>query len=122
GVIGLKFHHRPDRYSGGGKRLLEKRKLSEEVGLDAFAGFIARPQTVAEGFDDVVCCNGDIRSPALDHSQYRGEYAANRGHFMAVPITRGRQREVMAEEFVGAVDQMNVQGSSIAGATVRMEV
>ena len=43
-----------------------------------------------------------------DHPHHRREHAADGGHLMTIRIFRGRQRIVVAEEFVSAINQVNV--------------
>jgi hypothetical protein len=52
----------------------------------------------------------DVRGAAFDHAQHRREHAPDRGNLAAVLIARGRQRIIVPEQLVCAVDQINVQG------------
>ena len=111
-VVRLELHHRPDDDARRREGLFEQWELRQQVGFDAFAGLVAWPQFVAERLDDVIGRNGDVRGTALDHAQHRREHASNRGDLAAVRIARGRQRVVVAEQFVCAVDQIDVQGAA----------
>ena len=111
-IVRLKFHHRPDDNAGRREHVFEQWELRQQVGFNAFAGLVTRPQSVAKRFDDVIGRNGDVRGAALDHAQHRGEDASDRGHFAAVLIPRGRQRVVVPEQLVCAVDQIDVQGAT----------
>ena len=91
------------------KYLFEQLELGQEIGLDPFAGLVAWPQPIAEGLDDVIGRDGDVRGAAANHAQDRREHAAHRGDFATVPIPRGRQGVVVPEQLVCAVDQMDVQ-------------
>jgi len=48
----------------------------------------------------------------LDHPQHRGQNSADGGDFHAFRVARRRQGIVVAEEFVGAVNQIDFQGDS----------
>ena len=109
-VVRLELHHRPDDNPHRGERLFEERELRQEIRIDARARLVARPQRVAERFDDVVGRHADVRgAAAIDHAEHRGEDAAHRAHFRAVSLLRRRHRVVVPEELVGAVDQVHVQ-------------
>ena len=51
--------------------------------------------------------DGNVRGAAVNHAQHRPEHASHRGHLAAVPIPGGRQGVVVAEELIGAVDEMD---------------
>ena len=53
----------------------------------------------------------DVGRTALDHRQNRSEHAAHGADVLAVPIHCGRHREEMAEQLVGAVDQVDLHRS-----------
>lgn len=57
----------------------------------------------------MIGCHTQMRGAAADHTQHRRKHAAHRGYFVPVAIPRGRQREIVAEQFVRAVDEMNLQ-------------
>ena len=61
---------------------------------------------VAERLDDVIGRDGDVRGAAVDHAEHRRQHAANGADLAAVSIPRGWQRVIVAEQFVGAVDQV----------------
>jgi len=50
------------------------------------------------------------RAPG-DHAEHGGDHAADGGDFAALGVLRRRQRIVMAEQLVGAVDEMDLQGA-----------
>ena len=50
----------------------------------------------------------DVRRAPLEHRQHRREHAADGGHLAAVRVARGRQRVVVPEQLVGAVDEMHI--------------
>jgi hypothetical protein len=58
----------------------------------------------------MVRCNGEVCGAAFDHAQHGGKHASDRADLAAVLNTGGRQGVVVPEQFVCAVDQINVQG------------
>ena len=83
-VVRLKFHHRPDDHAGRRQSLFQQRELGQQIGLDALAGFVSWPQSVAERFNHVIGRDGDVRGAAADHTQHRREYASDCTHFVAI--------------------------------------
>src|SRR5215469_12417607 len=59
----------------------------------------------------MIGCYPDVGSALLDHRQNRAEHAAHGADILAVRIHYGRHRKEMAEQLVGAVDQMNLHRS-----------
>ena len=55
--------------------------------------------------------NRDVRGAAADHAQHRRQNAADGAHLATILVPRGRQRVVMPEQFVSAVNQINLQGA-----------
>ena len=54
--------------------------------------------------------DADVRgAAAVDHPEDRGDDAADGADFAALGVARRGNREEVAEEFVGAVDEMDVQ-------------
>ena len=108
-IVRLELHHRPDDDAGRREGLFEQRELRQQVRFDACAGLVAWPQPVAKRLDDVIGRNSDVRGAAADHAQHRRDDASDRGDLAAVPIPCGRQRVVVPEQLVCAVDQIDVQ-------------
>jgi hypothetical protein len=50
-----------------------------------------------------------MRGAAVDHSEHRPDHSPDRGHLAAIAIAGGRQSVEVAEQFVGAVDEIYVQ-------------
>jgi hypothetical protein len=48
-----------------------------------------------------------VGGAGADHSEDGGEHAADGGDFVAVAIARGGEGVVVAEELIGAVDEMD---------------
>src|SRR5207245_8107641 len=90
----------------------EQWELCQQVGFDAFAGFVTWPQFVAKRFDNVIGRNSDVRGTVLDHAQHRREDASDRGYLPPIRIPCGRQCVIVPEQFVCAVDQMDVQSAA----------
>ena len=72
-------------------------------------GLVSGPEPVAKRLDDVIGRDADVRRAAVDHAEDGGDHAADGGHFPAVGVARRRERVVVAEQLVGAVDEINVQ-------------
>ena len=72
------------------------------------ARLVAGPQVVAKGFDDVIGGHADVRRALADHREQRMQHAAHRRDLAAVGVARRRHRVVVAKQFVGAVDEMDV--------------
>jgi hypothetical protein len=53
----------------------------------------------------------DVRRAAVDHAEHRPDHASDGANFAAAGIARRRQGVVVAEQLVGAVDEMNLQCS-----------
>lgn len=52
----------------------------------------------------------DVRDPAFDHAKHRREHASDSSNFATILIPCGRQRVLVPEQLVCAVDQIDVQG------------
>ena len=63
-IVRLELHHRPDDDAGRREGVFEQWELRQQVGFDAFAGLVARPQSIAERLDDVIGGDGDVRGAA----------------------------------------------------------
>src|SRR2546429_2894762 len=106
-VVGLELLHRPDHHAHVAQRVLERMELREQVRLDAFAGFIARPEIIAKRFNDVVGGHTDVRRASLEHPEHRAEHADDRGDFVAISVELFRHRVEMPEQLVGAVQEVD---------------
>ena len=67
------------------------------------------PQSIAEGFDDVICRDSDMRGTATDHAENRRENTAHASNLLAFGIAGGRKRVVVTEQLVRAVDEVDFQ-------------
>ncbi len=86
GVIGLEFDHGPDDDAGGGEDFFQQIELGEEVGVNAFAGFVAGPEAVAKGLDDVIGGNGEVGGTGVKHAEDGGQDTTHGGDFAAIAI------------------------------------
>ena len=90
------------------KRLLQQRELGLQVWVDALARLVAGPQVVTEGLNDVVCRNAQVRRTVLGERQDGRQHTLDCAHLAALRIAHGRPRIEVAEQLVGAVDQVNL--------------
>ena len=113
GVIGFEFDHGPDFDAHGFESFFKDGKLGEQLRRHAFAGFVAGIEIVAEGFDDVIGGDAEVGCAGFDHRENRRKDTADGADFPAVCVFRGRDGEEVAEEFVGAVDEVRNAESTI---------
>src|SRR5581483_8572897 len=73
----------------------------------ALAGLVSEVEIVAKGLDHVVSCDAKVRLPGFNHRQHGSHNTANGSNLLPVSLLCGRNREKVAEQLVGAVDQMN---------------
>lgn len=117
-VISLEFDHRPDGEARHGKHFLEKAELRQQIGLDAVAGLVSRPEAVPERLDDVVGGDRHVRRARLHQIENRSEHAAHRSYLPPLSIPGVRQRVVVAEQLVCAIDEVNLERSPHAAAAL----
>ena len=65
GVIGFELHHGPNDHPCCGQNFLQEWELRQQVGFDAFACFIAGPESVAKGLDHVIGRDTDVGGASL---------------------------------------------------------
>src|SRR5205085_12585705 len=104
-VVRLELDHWPDGDAHGYERLLERMKLREQRRLHVRARLIARPEIVAERFDDVIGGDAEVRRALLDHLQHGVQHPGHRAE-RRVLLPEPAQAVEMAEELVGPVDEM----------------
>src|SRR4029079_6614473 len=85
---------------------LERPKLRAQHRLDAGAGFVTRPETVAGRLDDVVGGDADVCRTFGDHFRNRVQHAGD-GAEGWIRFLEATDAVEMAKQFVGAVDEMN---------------
>ena len=66
--------------------LFQQEELIEEIPLDALAGLVSRPQSIAERFDHMIGCDGNVCGAFADHAQQRCEHASDSRDLAAVAI------------------------------------
>ncbi len=108
-VVGFELDHRPDDDALPGERFFEQRELREQRGIDAFARSCNRATSRCGTIDDMVGRNGDVRSAAAHEAEHRRDDAADGTDLAALTVLVGRHRVEMTEQFVRAVDQVDVQ-------------
>src|ERR1044072_311522 len=107
GVVRFQLDHGPNDDSHGGERILERLELRRECGIDALPCFVAGPERVAEGLDDVIGGDADVGSPLLDHLQDCVEHAGDgteRRIFLLFSVAHAVEE---AEQLVRAVDEVD---------------
>jgi hypothetical protein len=62
----------------------------------------------------VIGCDSDVRHSAINHPFDGIDHAANRPHFPASVVFKGWHGEKMPEQFIGAVDQVNIHPPILA--------
>ena len=113
GVIGLQFAHREDPHAERFEGLLEQSELGLQLRRHLGAVLVAGPHLVAERFDDVIGCNTHMGYATGQERGHRPDDAAHRPHLGPVRAGAGRPAEELAEELVGAVDQIDLHGHSL---------
>ena len=116
GVVGLELDHRPDPNAEGLEGLLEQGELGPELRSHLGTRLVAGPQVVAKRLDDVIGGDPDVGDALGEERRHRPEHAPRRSHLGPVVGSRGRPAEELAEELVGAVDQVDLHGASLPGA------
>ena len=117
GIIGLELNHRPNDDPKSGECLFEKRKLGPEIRLDAFPGFVVRPELIAKRLDHLIGGDTKMSGAFLDHAKDGGDYTANCRDFLAGAIAHRGQRVIVPKKLVGSINQVNFQirGPAIPG-------
>ena len=108
-IVRLVFDHGPDRDPERLQHFFEQPELRQEVGVDARAGLVSRPQAVAERLDDVIGGDAHVRGAAIDHAEDRADDAAHGADLTAVLVARRGHGVEVPEQLIRAVDEVNVQ-------------
>src|SRR6266853_3158365 len=106
-IVGFQLDHGPYRHSQRAERILERMKLREQCRLDAVTGLVVGPKSITEGFDDVIGRNSQMRRSFLDHLQHGMEHAVYGAEGSIVALAEAAQTVEVAEQLVGAVNEMN---------------
>ena len=110
-VVGLELDHGPDDHPEGAERVLQRLELGVEHRVDALARLVVRPERVPERFDDVVGGHAEVGRAAFEHSQDGPDDAADRSELLRpLSVERGGRGQEVAEQLVGAIDQVDAHG------------
>jgi ATP-dependent DNA ligase len=109
-IVRLQLDHGPHDDAHGGKRFFERVELLQEGRLDAISGLVSGPEPVPERLDDVIGRHPDVGSPGLDRLQDGVQHAGHRAKGTVLPLIEAAQTVEVAEQLVGAVDEMNDHG------------
>jgi len=108
GVVGLEVDHGPHDHAQRAQRLLERLELRVEQRVHPLAGLVTRPETVPERLDHVIGGHAQVGRAALEHAEDRRDDAPHRAQLRrGVPVKGRPRREEVAEELVGAVDEVH---------------
>src|SRR6266513_3772615 len=106
-IIGFELDHRPDDNAHRRERLLEGMELREQRGLDAGAGLVVRPKSIAKRLDHVVGGDAEIGVAVLDHLENGLQHADDGAVRAVLAFVEPAQAVEVTEEFVSAVDEVN---------------
>src|SRR6266513_2369089 len=112
-IIGFELDHRPDDNAHRRERLLEGMELREQRGLDAGAGLVVRPKSIAKRLDHVVGGDAEIGVAVLDHLENGLQHADDGAVRAVLAFVESAQAVEVTEEFVSAVDEVNDHFGSI---------
>ena len=107
-VVGFELDHRPHRDAERLRPSSSSGNCAKQLRRHAAARLVAGPQVVAERLDHVVGGDADVGRALLEHPQHRAEHATDRRDLHAVGVEVRRHAEVVAEELVGAVDEVHL--------------
>jgi peptidyl-prolyl cis-trans isomerase A (cyclophilin A) len=110
-VVGFEIGHRPNGDAHRGETVFERLKLRDQRRLHSIAGFVAGPQIVSEGFNDVVRRNGKMRRARLEHLEHGVQYADDGAERWVFTFGEAADAVEVTEQFIGPVEQMNDHGS-----------
>src|SRR5229473_6364810 len=82
-------------------------ELRVQRALNAFTRLVPAPKLVAEGFDDMVRRNAQVRRAFLDHLQGGVEHTHDGAERPILVLGEATQTIEMAEKLVCTVDEMN---------------
>jgi len=107
-VVRLVVDHRPHHHSHRLQGFLENGELRKQLRRHTLAGLVSGIKIIPERLDDVIGSDPDVGCPALDDGQNGGQDATDRPDFPAVHVRRRRYGEEVPEQFIGAVDQVDI--------------
>src|SRR5213076_1769680 len=106
-IIGFELDHRPDDNAHRRKCLLEWMELREQRGLDADAGLVVRPKSIAKRVDHVVGGDAEVSVAALDHLEHGLQHADDSAVRAVHAFVEPAQAVEVTEELVGTVNEMD---------------
>ena len=115
-VVGFERDLGPHRDAERVERVFEDGELGEEGRFDSFAGLVSGPEIVAERLDDVVGGDADVGRALLEELQDREDDAPGRADVDPVGRSVLGHREVVAEQLVGAVDEVGLHAPCLSCA------
>src|SRR6516225_2954498 len=107
-IVGLEFDHRPHQHSHRLQCLFENWKLRQQCRIDAFASLVTWIEIVPKRLNHMVGRNSDVRCSSPHHRENRSKHTAYRTNLLATGIFGGRHGIKVAEEFVGAVNEIDI--------------
>src|SRR5262249_39955610 len=96
--------------SHGTERYFQRVELREERALDAVACLVAGPETVAERLNDVIGRHADMSCSRFNHLKHRLKDADHGAEGWVRALVESAQSVEVAEQLVGAVDEMDDHG------------
>ena len=106
-VVSLQLGHGPYSHTHSGECFFERVELREQRGLDAIPCFVAGPETVPKGLDDVIGRDTDVSCSRLDHLQHCIQYADHGAEGPILALGEAAKAVKVAEQLVRAVYEMN---------------
>jgi hypothetical protein len=94
-------------------------ELREQCRLDPGGRLVARPQAVAKRLDDMVGRHAHVAFAALEDLQHRLQHAGDGAERPVLALGEAAQPEEVAEQLVGAVDQVDDHGEACRGSAAR---
>ena len=117
GIVCLELDHRPHFDPEALQGLLQHRELRLQLGGYRGACLVAGPQVVAKRLDHVICGDAEVGDSARQQGGDRPHDASRCPHLGAVVGERGRASEELAEQLVGAVDEVDLHDLSLTRLT-----
>ena len=94
-------------------------ELRAQRRLDAAAGLVAGPEIVAKRLDHVVGGDADVRRALLDDLEHRLQHADHGAERPVLALGEAAQAVEVAEQLVGAVDEVNDHRAIVASGGER---
>ena len=85
-------------------------ELGPERGLDAVAGLVVGIEVIPKRLDDVIGRDAHVRRAGFEELQHGAEHPRHRGVGRVLPLGAATDAVEVAEQLVGAVDQVDDHG------------